>query len=552
MRTYSKLTLRRSSKTLAQKDFLPPASFAPGRRGGIQASGFSDSGVKGGMMDSLKVQTQLRIARPSAALSMWDMALLARLPLDARRILYLGPAATAFAEACRARNPAAEAAGEGGADAAAVLNLQPDEVAGVVERLAAGGVLAASCRVDELGAIQQAADWLDFRVYRLASYRAGFDDLAASLAPDDLANEAATKVILVARKRDPATVPVEPLILQVVAFATEFMEIRTRLPAQALQADPDLRVVYCENGADLAAAAPDVPKVLVVQRPGGLGPEFWVDLMARAIREGWVVVMEFDDHPELVAEANKFKLREEHWGQFSWVHAIQTSTEPLVELFRRRNPEVKLFANAAFNRAPFPETPPDRIFYGAVARGDIAVKVARAMGEVAAQAPDAEFIVVGDMKVFEALPAERKRFYDFMPYGAYLELMGTCAISLTPIEARGHEDTKSDAKFLDASSRGLLTIASPTIYKRTIVHGETGLIAERIEDWPALLGKALAEPKWARSIARNAWTYVGAKRMFAQQGPERARWYRELWERREALNAALVQRLPGLAAALKA
>ena len=113
-------------------------------------------------------------------------------------------------------------------------------------------------------------------------------------------------------------------------------------------------------------------------------------------------------------------------------------------------------------------------------------------------------------------------------------------------------DTKSDAKFLDAARAGALTIGSPTVYADTIADGVNGLIAREVEDWPRLLAKALAEPAWTRELARRAWEEVRDHRMFAHQLEARKSWYWSLWSRREALNRALMDRTPGLEAAVKA
>ncbi|MES2722925.1 MAG: glycosyltransferase, partial [Pseudomonadota bacterium] len=152
--------------------------------------------------------------------------------------------------------------------------------------------------------------------------------------------------------------------------------------------------------------------------------------------------------------------------------------------------------------------------------------------------------------VFDALPTTNKSFHGFLPYEAYLDLMATCAVSLSPVEGRLYEDTKSDAKFLDAAARGVVTLASPTIYAETIVHGQTGLIAQRLKDWAPQLAGALRDEPARQVMARQAWDYVRDNRMFAHQAADRSAWYRELWDRREELNAGLLTRLPGLAQAL--
>jgi hypothetical protein len=178
-----------------------------------------------------------------------------------------------------------------------------------------------------------------------------------------------------------------------------------------------------------------------------------------------------------------------------------------------------------------------------VTRGPFAAEAARALAPAIAAFPDTLFEVVGDRAVFEALPTANKRFHDYMAYEDYLALMGTCSISLSPIEGRARQETKSDAKFLDGAARGVLTIASPTIYEDVIRPGENGLIARTMADWGRLLADALRDPAAQRRMARTAWTEVRDRRMFADQIAERQAWYRDLWDRRQALNAAVAKRL---------
>jgi glycosyltransferase involved in cell wall biosynthesis len=232
---------------------------------------------------------------------------------------------------------------------------------------------------------------------------------------------------------------------------------------------------------------------------------------------------------------------------------VQTTTEPLAAAFRPHNPEVRIFDNAVFELAPFPgSAPPQRVFYGAISRGGFGVRVARALAPVTAEFPDLEFVVLGDRAVFDALPTANKRFEPYLPYEAYLAAMASCAVSLSPIESLPLRDTKSDAKFLDAARAGVVTIASPLIYDRVIKHGVNGFLAQRLEDWAPLLRQALADPVATRAIGRRAWDHVRAQRMFAAQVAQRRDWYRDLWARRDALNAAAFARVPGLAQAVAA
>ncbi len=490
-----------------------------------------------------------------APLTPADRALLARAPLTATRALVVGPRCAPLAAEYRRRNPNAEiatapslAAATGTFDLIVATELSAE--AGpemVADRLEDGGVLAAVAPAGRVASFAGPPLHI-VRAHRAVPGEDTFDDYAGDLWPAMRGGEAPEGELVLVARRAPAE---PPLLLQMAAFAPRLMDIRTRLPAQALRADPELTVAYGQAPLGLVPCPPEMPKVLVLQRPAITDMDGWRTSLAASIRGGWVVVIEYDDHPDLVLEVAGRRPQEIDWLRFGFTHAVQTSTPQLAEAFGAYNPEVKVFPNAAFALEPFPDgEAPRRVFYGAVTRGPFAAQVAASLGPVVAEFPDVEYLVVGDRAVFEALPTRRKAFHDYVPFEEYLRLMGTCAVSLSPIEGRARQETKSDAKFLDAASRGVLTLASPTIYAATIRHGRTGLIAERVEDWAPLLAQALRDEPARRVMARNAWDYVRTERMFARQIPERRRWYRELWARRDELTEGVIRRVPGLAASL--
>ena len=472
-----------------------------------------------------------------------DEALTEAVPLTAGRLAHWGPGGPAFAAAYLSWNPTAEIEVMGEAPAAA---LDPAAAQGL------DAVVLGAPPPPEL-------------LSRLAAALRPGGDLVARWAPQTACEalagcgltlgapvDAAGTGVLRARKRPPGeTLP--PLRVEMVAFASYLMDVRTRLPARGLRSDPELVVEYVTPPHTPAPQPLDAPKVLVLQRPGATSAEDGLRRLAFAIARGWLLVLEYDDHPALVAEAVQRPMEAADMDRFGQVHAIQTTTEPLAELFRRQLPEVKVFENTVFELAPFPQAPPPRrVFYGAISRGGFGVEVARSLAPVVAEFPDLEFVVLGDRAVFDALPTARKVYEDYLPYEAYLARMASCAVSLSPIEALPMRETKSDAKFLDAARAGVVTLASPLIYDRTIRHGVNGLLARSLEDWPALLRQALADPDRTRAIGRAAWDYVREQRMFARQVPERRAWYRDLWARRDALNAQALARVPGLAQAVAA
>ncbi len=456
-------------------------------------------------------------------------------PVTADRVLYRGAHGADFADALRRRNPrqdvvwdlAAEPAD--GVFDAVVLDAAPsdEEFQALVRRIRKGGWLIARWRVVD--------EALQAQLSR------------AGLAPGDPIDEAGTAVIRAQRTDGEARAPA--IVVKMLALADMMMDIRTRLPTQGLASDPAVVSLFSPSPFVLPKLPTETPKVVVVQRPYGTPFESWRKMREMAERLGWLLVLEFDDYPPLIDEV---KGRPPDYGflkAFGYLDAVQTSTDVLEGLFRPFNPEIVVFPNAAFDLPPFPAGPrPRRVFYGAMIRGSYAVKVAASLSSAIERFPDTEFVVIGDRDVFGALPTDRKEYHEYMSFESYLEVMASCSISLSPIEALRYRDTKSDAKYVDASRGGALTIASPTIYDRTIRHGVNGLLAPDVDDWPRLLIQALSDDAGRERMARAAWEDVRDNRMFAYQVPLRREWYRDLWARRREVRAAVYARAPELTA----
>jgi hypothetical protein len=495
-----------------------------------------------------------KAAKPRA-MDAVQKALLTRTPIAARRVRYVGTAEAAFAEAIRARNPRAEVL-IGAGDTSPVDAVAADDLARLLADPIAAGLLEHThvltstipSGTTDAGALLSdltARGFTMLHLQGLSEPDAYFDDAAEDIVQawqaGRLSASPTPRALLVVARRGEGRAR---LMLSMFTFAPVLMDIRTRLPAEAIRSEPEILLQHVRPSKRLPPAPVDQPKVFVLQRPAPPpDTESWRDAMLARVREGWVTVVEFDDHPALTARANNREMRDADWIRFSWAHAVQTSTPLLFDLFRQHNPETRLFPNAVFRLEKFSENLPKRVFYGAVARGGHAVEVAASLGPVIAAFPGVEFVVAGDRAVFDALPTARKRYYEIVPYEEYLKLMGTCSISLSPIEASEQNAAKSDAKFLDAAARGVLTIASPTIYAEVIRHGENGLIAPEISDWAPMLTDALRDDDARRRMARNAWDYVRGSRMFADQIQARHEWYRDLWTRREALTAAMFERM---------
>ena len=109
---------------------------------------------------------------------------------------------------------------------------------------------------------------------------------------------------------------------------------------------------------------------------------------------------------------------------------------------------------------------------------------------------------------------------------------------------------KSDLKFIECASRGVVVLASPTVYARSVQHGKTGLLFNTPEEFEVLLHQVIDNRVWRRELAANAYAYVRDRRMISQHYRDRYNWYLEMLERLPELNAALTERVPEIFANL--
>lgn len=341
--------------------------------------------------------------------------------------------------------------------------------------------------------------------------------------------------------------PGRPLNLHLMELALG-MDVRTRIPAEALTAEPLLHVTTSRKVLTMPELGPR-GGVIVVQRPRVSDPERMLDYVARCQQQGIVVVIEYDDDPSLVARVMpRADVPSIYDHNMSLAHAIQTSTPALAEQFGRVNAEVAVFANTAEDLPPLrPHGPgPLRALFAALHRTRTAETAALFAPAIAAL-PELEFDVVFDRAFFDALPTDRKRFHKLLPYRDYLALMGRADIALMPLEGLPEELGKSDVKWVEAASRSAVAIASPPVYARTIRDGENGFLAREDADWPRLLIELGRDPDLRNRVAATAWAEVAEGRMMAGQVAARRDWYLDLYRRRDELFRDALRRSPALA-----
>jgi SAM-dependent methyltransferase len=319
--------------------------------------------------------------------------------------------------------------------------------------------------------------------------------------------------------------------------------LRVVYPMHAMSTDPGI-IVRMGLGADSGRTESGMPRVFVLHRPA-LTEQTAADLMRRLRAGGWLVVTEFDDHPDYFQH-----MQAEDQLSFRAVHAVQTSTPALADVLRSRNPEVRVFPNAI---RILPEirnfTDPNvmTLFFGALNRERDWQGLMPMLNAVAATVGERlRFSVVHDRGFFDALETPHKSFTPTCDHDTYMSLLGHSEISFMPLGDTWFNRAKSDLKFIEAGACRVASLASHVVYGDSIEDGRTGLLFLDGEELRARLLRLIAMPTMARGLGDAARSYVSAERMLAYQVAPRIAWYRSLWERREELERARQTRMADL------
>ena len=185
---------------------------------------------------------------------------------------------------------------------------------------------------------------------------------AMNIEPEAYFNRAAPlQYVWRARKEARPRLIVAANMLQPVGGVSH---VRVVYPLQAMATDPSVSAQLL-SGPGLPDVDQGVPKVCILHRPVLVGADAHA-MIQRIIDHGWVVVTEFDDHPDFFRA-----LQDPAQLSFRGVHAVQTTTPVLADILRDRNPEVMIFPNAVrMLPEPVNFSQPGRVtlFFGALNR----------------------------------------------------------------------------------------------------------------------------------------------------------------------------------------
>jgi SAM-dependent methyltransferase len=345
-----------------------------------------------------------------------------------------------------------------------------------------------------------------------------------------------------ARKAAPARMVVNATMLTPQGGVSD---VRVIEPLRALRTDSSVYSSIKPEG-EMEPELPGTPRIAILHRPLLLG-EDGLSRVRALLKKDYLVISEFDDHPNFLAERG---VNLDELLTFRAVHAVQTSTPDLAQSLAAENPEVGMFLNGVFELPKVQNYQnPDQLtlFFAAINRRDDWAPLIGALNDVArAVGPRLRFHVMYDQAFFEALQTTHKQFSPMTDYAGYMQALAQAEIAFMPLTDTAFNRAKSDLKFIEAGAARVTALASRVVYGATIQDGVTGVMFNDEAGLRGALLRLLSYPEATKKIGDAARAYVGGERMLAYQVATRTAWYRSLWERREALNAALRERVPGL------
>jgi hypothetical protein len=392
----------------------------------------------------------------------------------------------------------------------------------------------------------------------------GFEPFLAALAPAARAlgvDEAAARARLATRHHVARAIPMARLArggvarprfaIHVSALAPDFADVRTKLPLVAFASLPDVDVHYQERRAVLPAYPADQPKVVVVQRSLPEDEAGWRRAVGWMHERGWLVVADWDDHPDLFAPSVRERFDRAPWASVRGADAVQTSTETLARVIRAvRDPDptggadrVAVFDNRLLevpderDPAGRPDRPPT-VLFGALNRTREGLGLATAIAPVLARHPHARVVVVLDRAVFDAIAHPNKVFRPRLDYADWHRQLADSDIALLPLAPSLPNACKSDLKWVECAAHGVACIASPTAYAGSIEDGATGLLADTPQAFAQALARLLDDPVLRRRLGRAAQRRVRDTRLLSAVVEPRLRWYEALWQERFGRTAA--------------
>jgi len=239
---------------------------------------------------------------------------------------------------------------------------------------------------------------------------------------------------------------------------------------------------------------------------------------------GTKIILDFDDMIE-VTEDNPHYKDHKIWDASpilqsfaKFADGITTTNEHLATYLKKFNKNVFIIPNymdMEYWKMPIKKNETDKIrlcYVGSVTHLLDIEMIAPALKEILTKYKDkVELLMVGDLRWREVF----KNFTNVdcflgVPFDSYsLRLNGLgMDIGIAPLRDNNFNRCKSNIKFLENTIAGGVTVASPTVYSKTIKNGKNGFIAKNNDEWVKYLSLMIEDATLRKNIWQKAYSEV--------------------------------------------
>ena len=333
------------------------------------------------------------------------------------------------------------------------------------------------------------------------------------------------------------------LIVQVCDFGNDGdAEYRMHAPLRQLGKIPGVITIDCHFSHRHLPALAELADVLVVQF---INDWELLSLCQRRRETGRVTVFEandyfFDLQPwSPIGEAWLDRTVQELYLKWlATADGVQTSTSALAQKWRERgSTEVAVFPNQLASIDPLPDVPdrPLTVGWGG-SPGHFAdwYQLSPLLTKWLAAHPDVHLSVMTHELAhsFVQLEPDRYHFTKFGSLSDYVQFLRSLDIGLAPLIPTDYNRGRSDVKFLEYASQGVVGIyADLEPYQSSVRHGVTGLLSQSPEQMIEQLESLRLDPEFRVRLRKQAYEYVVGHRQLSDNARLRIDWYRSLLKR---------------------
>jgi glycosyltransferase involved in cell wall biosynthesis len=144
--------------------------------------------------------------------------------------------------------------------------------------------------------------------------------------------------------------------------------------------------------------------------------------------------------------------------------------------------------------------------------------MAAAWGRIAARYAAVRFVVQGHVPpiILERVGRDRLAILPWMSLERYPAGLAQVDIACCSVAATRWNLNKSPIKAMEAALAGSAVVATPTLYGALVEDGQTGYLAETIDDWEAALAALIDRPAHRAIVARRLERHVERKHALAE------------------------------------